>query len=527
MLRSKNKSKYKSIGLGLECSDNFKNFSNLYNLAQSEELDFPLTAQKAILTNLIENSISAEFYILENSKAQEIVADSINNKIITIKDLSIFAKQARKRSFLICSNEEYENFKKLPEVAQQRILSRTNIINTGKLLAFATATSEILKIAQVIHYIKGPLSKNNLLRPLTDEDKILSELLYIFTDRITSIIIFHPRDISPYITTSPPKEKWYEQPFNIAESHFSYVVHNKKDKYTIIYPRVFANTSFDYRDKKGLYRSTEPNYFYNKSNSVFLFGKPSSQPSNNLHFKPFIIWCPHCTGTTRFYPLFVCMTKQFGITEFSASRIPAVDIDKLTPKNKADFCQLFFPTLRDNSYLYTHHTHHDFGPLFDDKKIPIILLVRDFRDVLISEAHWAYNVFRRDDEDFWLEFMNLKYEDNENRLHMRTKTMVQLADRENVIMIKFEEIDDNPTEAYNNFFQKLGLRSHPHFNKSMDEYLQTKIKEALPENYKRPELRKGKPGGWRKVFTPKMKELFKKNSNGYLQAFGYEKDDNW
>jgi sulfotransferase 6B1 len=42
-----------------------------------------------------------------------------------------------------------------------------------------------------------------------------------------------------------------------------------------------------------------------------------------------------------------------------------------------------------------------------------------------------------------------------------------------------------------------------------------------------PTFRQGKSGGWRKHFTPEIRDLFKQTAGQLLIDLGYEKDLNW
>ncbi len=51
--------------------------------------------------------------------------------------------------------------------------------------------------------------------------------------------------------------------------------------------------------------------------------------------------------------------------------------------------------------------------------------------------------------------------------------------------------------------------------------------EAALNPRKSPTFRSGKAGGWREVFTPAVKRLFKETAGDLLIALGYESDDDW
>jgi hypothetical protein len=123
-----------------------------------------------------------------------------------------------------------------------------------------------------------------------------------------------------------------------------------------------------------------------------------------------------------------------------------------------------------------------------------------------SAEGWVRNVTETDavgKELFGSQYLSLRFED---MLASPYKTMCRLW--------RFLDVDTSLT----------GLES------MLQEELQTNPDEEW-QRYKEGDLvaslRKGKPGSWRELFTPRDREIYKQIAGETLIAWGYEKDLNW
>ena len=67
--------------------------------------------------------------------------------------------------------------------------------------------------------------------------------------------------------------------------------------------------------------------------------------------------------------------------------------------------------------------------------------------------------------------------------------------------------------------------------KEVPEDTEDQMVALLCRNMKRTEFsgtfRKGGSGGWRREFTPRVKDEFKQKAGDWLVRLGYEKDNDW
>ena len=202
--------------------------------------------------------------------------------------------------------------------------------------------------------------------------------------------------------------------------------------------------------------------------------------------------------------------------------------------------------LQDNTWLKGHCGYKaEVEQYLFHHGVSKIFVYRDLRDVLISQS---YHVIDEDDEKYY-------HPDKEMFRKMATHEDVIMAcltgvgpyagllDRWElyapwlwinwVHQIRFEDMVMRPEETSREFieyvYQRMGLvygikTVIP--DEVMDDAVALMLK-AMGRKQDSMTFRKGKVGGWKDEFTPRIKQEFKKRAGSWLIELGYEEDDNW
>jgi len=96
--------------------------------------------------------------------------------------------------------------------------------------------------------------------------------------------------------------------------------------------------------------------------------------------------------------------------------------------------------------------------------------------------------------------------------------------------LRFEDMIQRP-EATAQALLKYGIRRQISPVKPWPAWFRQQVVEKMIENrrqtYRSVTFRKGKAGGWREAFTPRVKEVFKARADDWLIRLGYEEDNDW
>jgi hypothetical protein len=170
-----------------------------------------------------------------------------------------------------------------------------------------------------------------------------------------------------------------------------------------------------------------------------------------------------------------------------------------------------------------------------------VFLVRDFRDVVVSQAHHILDKGSHPDKELYRSMEDL------NRVLLsivngiegypgifdRWEEYAPWLDVEWSELLTFEEMRYKPEEAA----KKMIAFSYGRLAQVMDasvianqEAFQQYIDKMVESSRERDTVtfRKGVSGGWKEVFTDEIKQAFKRaDKNNWLVRLGYEKDHNW
>jgi hypothetical protein len=93
-----------------------------------------------------------------------------------------------------------------------------------------------------------------------------------------------------------------------------------------------------------------------------------------------------------------------------------------------------------------------------------------------------------------------------------------------VLALRFEEFLLDQTAVVGRALAHAADHGFP-IARSREQAVQLTLQQLDPQ--RSPTFRSGKAGGWRDVFTPQHKQVFKEVAGELLVQLGYEKDLNW
>lgn len=171
-----------------------------------------------------------------------------------------------------------------------------------------------------------------------------------------------------------------------------------------------------------------------------------------------------------------------------------------------------------------------------------VLLVRDFRDVVVSQAHHILtDGFSHPDkeryramEDFH-KVVKASIEGIEGfpGVFERWEQYAQWLEVEWSEVLTFEEMRYRPEATARKMIEFCYGRLAQVMDAQVvanDEAFQTYIEKMVEAGSQRESrtFREGVSGGWREVFTDELTQAFKRaDKNNWLVRLGYEKDQNW
>ena len=166
-----------------------------------------------------------------------------------------------------------------------------------------------------------------------------------------------------------------------------------------------------------------------------------------------------------------------------------------------------------------------------------IFIYRDPRDVVVSEIKYAADIQTRHDLHTYFNEVLTSDEDRLNFVirgsHLpelpyngvRTRFFSYMGWLDQPILsLRFEDLVLRHEEAYHNLLDYLAEYDFTP-SVSRQEAVQVLMDSIAPK--KSGTFRKGKPGGWKEVFTESNKTLFKQEAGDILIRLGYEKDMDW
>jgi hypothetical protein len=200
--------------------------------------------------------------------------------------------------------------------------------------------------------------------------------------------------------------------------------------------------------------------------------------------------------------------------------------------------------LRCRCYLLGHIAWNDeIAQLVEQRRIKVLLMVRDPRDVVVSHVFHCLRLAESKFHDYYHQLPDLSERlrvtitglDSVSTqlpaywlpdLSSRFGDFLQWQKSENCLVCRFEDL--------------VGEKGGGTQETQRDAVSRVLDFIGFPEGAKTPEtlagglfspvsttFRKGAIGGWREHFTPEINELFKSTSQELLVKLGYERDDTW
>lgn len=207
----------------------------------------------------------------------------------------------------------------------------------------------------------------------------------------------------------------------------------------------------------------------------------------------------------------------------------------------------YFRRMTRGTFVKGHTGYHKvFKDALCDAGIATLFVYRDFRDVAVSQA---FHVLSGDDtrrkhlgkavykalesfEDVLIAV--IEGIDEWPGLFERWAMYAPWLDEAWVLSVSFEQArqDLKPTaEKLTKYLFGMDAIHRGYSYAGMDEIEFNNIVLSMCQATRRtdlsPTFRKGKVGGWRKHFTPRVTDVFKEHAGEWLIRLGYEKDKDW
>jgi len=171
--------------------------------------------------------------------------------------------------------------------------------------------------------------------------------------------------------------------------------------------------------------------------------------------------------------------------------------------------------------------------------IAVVFVYRDLRDVVVSQA---YHILSDSDQlNFTdreryhdmdkLDVMSaiITGDDNMPGIFERWETFAGWLDCDWVLKLSYEEMRKHPQRAANTFFDYVyewSLRDSGITGSMTDKHIKRAVITCILTEMRNTEMsvtfRKGKPGGYKKEFTPELYKIFETaDENGWMERLGY------
>ncbi len=190
----------------------------------------------------------------------------------------------------------------------------------------------------------------------------------------------------------------------------------------------------------------------------------------------------------------------------------------------------------DIAYGHLHALPEIVAALCRDGVAPFFVY-RDPRDVVVSHVHYVteietnhvHHAYYRSLPDFDARLrtsilgrpeLDAPFPD----IRGRFEPYLGWLERPEVCALRFEELIEGQEAAIGRVIEHAAARGFP-LPVRVPQAVRALIRGLNPA--KSPTFRSGRVGGWRQVFTPEHKRLFKQVAGDLLVRLGYEKDDGW
>lgn len=203
-------------------------------------------------------------------------------------------------------------------------------------------------------------------------------------------------------------------------------------------------------------------------------------------------------------------------------------------------------TLQEGEFVKGHTGYlKTIEALFIMLGIGVVFVYRDLRDVVVSQM---FHVLNKDDERYKHPnkalYQSMKSNedvmlaiiegaDKYDGIISRWETYAPWLDSEWILPLRYEEMISNQYNTANKIYDyslDIMQKSSDIVGVAPPEFRNIMLQRMIGEANNRkmsPTYRKGKSGGWRDHFTPKVIDSFKRHDNGWLVKLGYEESEDW
>lgn len=181
-------------------------------------------------------------------------------------------------------------------------------------------------------------------------------------------------------------------------------------------------------------------------------------------------------------------------------------------------------------FIKTHEPYRD-----NYKKA--IYLVRDVRDIIISEFNYNKKIRAIDKTFLFDDFFNLFIDKSVNRYgnyydHVNSWIQASQNKNANILFIRFEDLKSSPLQEFKKINSFLNLNKTDAFltekienntlNKMKEKEIKTKDKKMLKTDKSIPFVRNGKSGGWEHIYSADQLKIIDNKFGSILTHFNYK-----
>lgn len=491
------------------------------------------------VVNRILDRNPGKIHVVEDSNFHAMICDmGVIDRVTVCKRDEVEKIVMTKKNFVFVDTDEYA--KGIGDFFFSVFLFRPpNLLSFQHLYVLMHHFDRIQKIAEVIDEAAEKDNKKTLLFAGNYFELVVVDLLYLLCASADIVAKLNHR---LFFSTSES-----DTPISVTaalrDTHVI-VIWNQNDFEELIKHRMFLQTRYGF-------------------DVYFIHGEKALRSNTSFLHDPILFWGYPFMGTNRVQVTFSRLLPKIGFTFYDNDllhrllRNPGSDIPGSKRERQpegyfrnGDIIDLY-KILPLSSISLLHQYTYSMDAILKSTNAKLAILTRDFRDTVLSAVNRIYaseirlsnvparNLFKKamgTDHDF-VNYYYMRYSISD-----ATKMFVELRNNQsNVCFIKFEDINQDPFSAYHSLFMWLGIADDPFYDVlQMKPIIERAANAAHPKNLVwhskdrewsektgKKQLVSGTSGKWKDFFDEEMKEYFKANSNGYLQCFGYEKDDNW
>ncbi|MGM0875480.1 MAG: sulfotransferase domain-containing protein [Bacillota bacterium] len=199
-------------------------------------------------------------------------------------------------------------------------------------------------------------------------------------------------------------------------------------------------------------------------------------------------------------------------------------------------------TMLPNEWAFSHLVYSNGMHQFLQKNgIKQIFIYRDFRDTVVSAAHFIANKsYNNPIHHFYDRYLDRRFEDLVSHLiegiqhpsysypgiYHQFRPLFPWREAPGILALRYEDLVRNQESRYNACKKILDYL----YGNTMNENMKNHVINLMMQNAKPEEsatFRKGSIGDWKTGLNDKQKAALKKQVGHLLIKWGYEKDENW